>query len=628
MQVIHTLHENDTLSLVSFSSSATTVFTSIGMTESGKAEAERKLESLAPSGQTNLWDGLLQGMQALKEVRPGSGRLGACLLLTDGLPNVAPPRGTVEMLKRFRAEHACPFSISTFGFGYRLDSKQLHEIAQEGEGMYAFIPDASFAGTAFINATSNLLTTMGQSATVEIHLPPGVSFSQERPVGEYEYEGGAESDTKRVQLGSLQYGQPRHAMVRVRAEPGQEAALDQIRATLGYQNRHSATPVQVLCEPAPMNMASQIAAERLRLEFVELLSRVLEAQQLPEMADPTAADLVTSFLKKLQATPKASGSALDGLFDDCKGQVREAVSRPDWYEKWGVHYLPSLRRAHQLEQCNNFKDPGLQHYGAALFQSLRDQADEIFANLPAPVPSRAAYASGSSGGGCRGGSAAPAAPIDMAQYNCSGNPCFSGDSSILLGDGTSVQLHAVRKGDQVRSGEGYVVDVHCVVKTWCREGKTSLVSLSGGLQITPWHPVKHRGEWKFPADIIPGEEKPCEAVYSLVLSSGHTVMIGGIECVTLGHELEGPVVGHEYLGTSKVIQDLKRFPGWEGGLVEFVDGCMVRDRASGLMCGWDASKLVQSEEEEEAAANGEILLNVVLDALATAEVANLLEACA
>ena len=94
-------------------------------------------------------------------------------------------------------------------------------------------------------------------------------------------------------------------------------------------------------------------------------------------------------------------------------------------------------------------------------------------------------------------------------------------------------------------------------------------------------------------DIDTAQEMPCEAVYSLVLESGHTVMIGNFECVTLGHGLDGAVVGHPYLGTAKVVDDLKRFEGWQRGLVEFSNGCVLRDR-DGLMCAWDASKVMEA----------------------------------
>ena len=64
----------------------------------------------------------------------------------------------------------------------------------------------------------------------------------------------------------------------------------------------------------------------------------------------------------------ASGAALAAATDpvtvdlikDVTGQVTEATSRRDWYTKWGKHYLPSLAQAHRLQQCNNFKDPGIQ----------------------------------------------------------------------------------------------------------------------------------------------------------------------------------------------------------------------------------------------------------------------------
>lgn len=82
-----------------------------------------------------------------------------------------------------------------------------------------------------------------------------------------------------------------------------------------------------------------------------------------------------------------------------------------------------------------------------------------------------------------------------------------------------------------------------------------------------------------------------KAVYSLVLREEHTVVIGGVECVTLAHGLQEDVVRHAYLGTERVLHDLMRLPGWQVGLIEFYDGCMLR-RDGGLLEAFDASRLV------------------------------------
>jgi len=160
--IINSLTNNDRLSLVSFSNSAKVVFPLIQMTEAGKARAMTDLESLAPMGMTNLWDGLKQGLQCLSEGNSDRGFKGnsAVFLLTDGEPNIDPPRGILPMLKLTKEKSGGDFpgTICTFGFGYSLNSILLRSIAIEGRGNYAFIPDSGFVGTAFVHALGKMLS--------------------------------------------------------------------------------------------------------------------------------------------------------------------------------------------------------------------------------------------------------------------------------------------------------------------------------------------------------------------------------------------------------------------------------------------------------------------------------------
>jgi hypothetical protein len=80
--------------------------------------------------------------------------------------------------------------------------------------------------------------------------------------------------------------------------------------------------------------------------------------------------------------------ALEAIGQDLNGQITDAYNNPDWHQKWGRHYLLSLSRAHVLQQCTNFKDPGVQIYATQKFSLLRDQSEDIFCKLPPPTPSR------------------------------------------------------------------------------------------------------------------------------------------------------------------------------------------------------------------------------------------------
>ena len=147
--VINQLSDSDRLSLVTYHDHAKVELTCSLMTPSNKQMAKALVDGLCPLSCTNLWDGLDKAMQVIKNSQKlTAGLATSILLLTDGCPNVVPPRGHLPMLQRFQDENpSLVFSLNTFGFGYSLMSKLLMDLASVGGGTYSFIPDSGFVGT-------------------------------------------------------------------------------------------------------------------------------------------------------------------------------------------------------------------------------------------------------------------------------------------------------------------------------------------------------------------------------------------------------------------------------------------------------------------------------------------------
>ncbi len=381
--IIANLNDSDRLACVSYSNSAREIFPLMSMEPNGRTLSEGKLDELQADGMTNLWDGLQTGLQVLKNGQDagggGGGRMQHILLFTDGMPNINPPRGILPMLKRLKEKSEggiLPCTISTFGFGYELDSALLSDLAMEGFGTYAFIPDAGFVGTVFVNAMSNLLATMARDVRVTLK-----STSRMAVLG-----GHQTSQTEvMVNLGTLQFGQTRDLVVMLEGPGEVEAVLEYCTPT---------GPFRSTVAQGGGSMPLRVEAQRLRLKAVDSIQEAMTALKLTAMDRASgkalpleAADrIIKAMVQEIRGSPAQDAEAMKGLLEDLEGQVTEALSREDWYKKWGMHYLPSLMFAHRTQQCNNFKDAGVQAYGGDLFQSLRDKADDIFLSLPAPQP--------------------------------------------------------------------------------------------------------------------------------------------------------------------------------------------------------------------------------------------------
>lgn len=624
------LDPSDRLSVVAWSSQSIVVTELTSMSTPGRNTTNKKVSDLHVTGMTDIWDGLKKGLEIL-DARdttivggvPANTRSGAVFLLTDGVPNVEPPRGFIPSLVRYKDQHGGNFPgvINTFGFGYNLKSDLLSDYANEGTGTYAFIPDSGFVGTIFVNALANSLATTVESAVIGVMADQNGCELESLSTGDID---GSYGDSITFRSRTVQNGQSYGCVVRAKASGGSVAGPEAISANVKYRFAGTSKEDQEkVCNAqgsgalgeATEVQKQEIACEAFRLKAIGAITSALDNYERGSDAATNSrailevVGLIKGWLQKHQSVPAQNLSGSDGdapapaltritdLLKDLEGQVLEAVSKQEYFDKWGKHFLRSIRLAHQLKQCNNFKDPGVQHYGNKLFSELRDLADDKFSSLPPPTPSNH-QPSYSSRGMSR---SSPVAAVSMSSFNRADMVCFHGESRVAMADGVAKAAGEVCAGDVTATGG----IVRCVVKTEVLGGHCELARLPSGLRLTAWHPVKVGGQWRFPAHVGVLEDTPCDAVYSFLVEKSDSgtwryeseVTVDGIVCAALAHGVEGDAtLSHPFFGTSAVVDALRQCEGWQRGLVTFQSnaasqaGFLQRETTSSLVIGIDSSR--------------------------------------
>lgn len=577
--VIKSLNANDRLAIVTFSDSADIVFPMTRMDESGQNVALQTLKSLQPCTSTNLWAGLEKGLDVLCAIGDDDeyNRVSTVMLFTDGEPNIIPPRGHLPMLKMYKDRlGSLPGIVNTFGFGYSLDSELLHSLAKEGQGGYSFIPDCSFVGTIFVHAIANLKVTIAKSCRLAVEPLNGARFVHPKTdLGEYLTSEDSWGIT--VDIGSIQTGQTKDILLQMENLPQERSSYASINLSAKTRTNNSYN-LSVDC--ATYGSSDRILPTYHRCKFIEAVTNAMQLLSVGSDSEDSvsaASKLIQNLIKDMESSP-ANDQSL-ALLQDIKGQVLEAI-KPDYFRKWGRHYLPSLMYAHIYQVCNNFKDPGPQVYGGALFKALRDEADALFCNLPPPEPSGQVkqcviQPTGRFGGRSSGGavlrSAKSAGLLSMSLFNNSRNVCFHGKGKVHICGGGEKTVESVTRGDRIEITNGAIATVLCVVESKIPENEVDLVQV-GSLLITPWHPIRlaETEKWIFPISIAEPKTVPCESVFNFVLDAQHIVTVDGIDCVTLGHSFDDAVCAHEYFGTKCVIDDLQAMDSFSSGLVRLI----------------------------------------------------------
>lgn len=325
--VIKNLNPTDKVSIVSFTSDSKIVLAPTFVSEWTTIDA--KIDTMYPQASTNLWAGLKDAMDLVKDFG-GDTHSSSILLFTDGIPNIHPPRGYEQSMDRY---DGIPCNIHTFGFGYNLDTDVLSNIARKGTGSYNFISDAGMVATVFIHSIANILSECGRFIRIEGY----------------------------GSIGTLRYGQTRQIFIENDTVP-----MSKFVTYKTPSNISKTIKIKIVPEPIGVTM-ERITFGICLMEILEYRVSITEKQ-----------DLVIKCMQKITNEP---------LYNDLAGEVTKAVSSEQQYNKWGVHYLTSLLGAHEGQYCNNFRDPGIQSYGVGtLFLKERNSAEEFFETLPAPKP--------------------------------------------------------------------------------------------------------------------------------------------------------------------------------------------------------------------------------------------------
>jgi len=539
--------ENDSLALVSFSAAAKTVMEPTQMNAAGKAKLKTRLATIVPDGMTNI-EAAVREMMVIANRPEMAGRNIVAALLTDGAETVKPsPSGTVAALTRIQMRNQ--WNLSTFGLGYSLDSVLLAKLAEMGGGIFGFIPDVSMVGTVFINFIATAAASGCRNTELSIKV------------------NGIES---KMNTGLLSIGHPRDFFFPVVAGSTLEVSVN------------GSAPV------APAGMASEfVKTRKLYMDLLQMAIQFSEARKTEIAADTL---MTLQSMMATSACPQTKALLLDVKSDDAsEGQIGMA---PHYWQRWGGHYSRSYLRTVLQRGCRlNFKDPGsLLHGKHPLFKAVVADGEEKFISLPVPEPTgHRADLTVQQTATVRASAQAYMTTASQAAYS---GGCFAGHVRIMAWDPTAQTyvrrpISEIRPGDFVWTMQGKAkveVFVSCGSKN-PQQMMSKVKGKDGVCLLTPYHPyMTMNGDWVTGRDTVGDESMPITTVYNLVLDKGHIIDMEGVFCCTLAHGIHGKVIGHDFFGTSAVVDAMKRQTGFPCPVYKNLE--VRRDPVSGLINDW------------------------------------------
>jgi hypothetical protein len=534
--IVEILCDTDEIVFITFDTRAELVLPATRMTSEGKSRANEIINNMYEKGATNIWDALRLGLEQAKGFS-GRGFNTSLLLFTDGEPNQNPPMGIIPTLTEALSNVQQDFIISTFSFGYSIDSDLMENIARLGHGIYGYCPDCTMVGTVFINFLASILTTIVQRAILKIR----------------------NQTSESTYILTLVNGSSRNILVDI-----PDIEFDHTQIMLSIPNTGDQFIIEEIQSIINLSDELELLDQIYRRKYIKVISDNLLT---PQIGFQQIHDLFTEINALSKSTPYLTGLTIDLVNAHANhGQVSKAF-QSNYFSKWGKDYLRSHLLFHLVEQCGNFKDQSLQYYTGIKFNEYRTLANKIFLAIPPPIDRVIHHTNNitSSNG-----------PINMTSFHNYHGGCFDGNALVSLKVGMK-RVRDLMKGDILINGG----IVECLIET-ILNGQSEAVILNDVI-FTPFHPVKLFDNWIFPCDIASIVKVEINSWFNLVLKGNKIVVLNGISAITLGHGLCEGILEHPYFGTDKVVNALKLYKNYETGRLRIENPVQCQRDENGMI---------------------------------------------
>ncbi|XP_074294342.1 E3 ubiquitin-protein ligase WAV3-like [Silene latifolia] len=376
--VVDNLGPTDRLSVIVFSTTARRITPLRRMTDLGRTDTMREVNSLRVTGATNIIAGLKLAVQVLEQ-RTQKNSVASIILLSDGQDN---QNGSgAQFLQALANLPPCiranvpdqdstdvvPVPVHTFGFGSDHDATALHAIADGSGGTFSYIESIEIIQDAFAQCIGGLLSVVGQE--VEIHVHSGSSRVQIQSISSGRYRNTIDNDGNQhgiVYVGDIYAEEEKQFLVNlsVPQEDTDSLTTKLVEVKCSYKDPISnesiisETMTVEIRRPTTEDLSEEdrqvcleVDRERNRILIAEGIAEAQEMAERGELED--ARELLGQRRVRIMASYSAqAGDRYSTLLDGEVRHIQERWSSRAEYESGGRALAFSKGNAHRYQRAS------------------------------------------------------------------------------------------------------------------------------------------------------------------------------------------------------------------------------------------------------------------------------------